>query len=128
MLFAIGLPLMVSVFAFVSVDDIAQITLEEAQSLYSRNQQAATPFGGTLNGVAITNDMLNSLNNVSNNVQGESGYRCYFGMDGNSNPVSIIVAIDDRNVDMVTYIESGEATLFAGCPTACDLSSPITNP
>lgn len=130
MAIAIGLPLLLTVLSFSleEGEENSPITLEQAQTFFSRNKQATTPFGGGLNGVAITTDMLNALNAVSNNVEGESGYRCYFGMDENSNSVSVVVAIDDRNVDLVSYIESGEAGLFSTCPTICDLSSAITNP
>ena len=111
----------------VSPGTVTSITASEANALLSNYLKTADTIHKPLKGFFLDEQELEALNMVAGKNPTLAGFRIYFGKDPKGMLVGMVVAVDDKNADLISNGIYKTGSVKTGpCPVICDMESPIS--
>lgn len=102
------------------------IDARTANTYFKNYYSSASEVNGVIKGFTVDMDQLHAMNQIASQPGDYSGFRVYFGIDANNQPIGMVLGIDGRGNEISTGIMQTNAGVLASCPIACDEASVIT--
>lgn len=104
------------------------VTPQIANTYFKNYYAGAQPVNARLKGITIDMEQYLAMGQIMQQARGVSGFRIYFGKDGNHQRLGLVVGINAQGSEVNSMIISTSAGTFESCPVACDEASAITQP
>jgi hypothetical protein len=100
------------------------VSLEEARR-YQSNYQKNSPIthSGIVNALVIDIEQFNAMADIMQQSSGTTGFRVYYGLNDNNQPVRIVSGFGQSGKDNTSNLIATGAGTSGLCPPVCDSPS-----